>query len=446
MKIQNYSPLEDLQRIKLMMGYDSKKTLTENKQNILKEGEVGQTATISGIAALGCGIGTVAAGVLTFGWGAVGVAAACAGVFASVSPYIFAMTRTSDPSKKFQLAVDAGYKMIVGDNTSKIKYEMTPDFKPSIVAQTLDSAMYETFLGTGWGTEEQQIYTAMDSVESLVDLYYVDKYFRERLQPGLRLSDALQDELETKEWAPILDKLEMLETKYLNSLAENKKKSQESETNNKFLCLSKLNGIMDSGNTRAVAPSEDGGGYCYFDRNPGTKTFDSGKIWCMTNDKKPQGAGEYSCSGGKLSIKKYKTYINENKLYSKDILCEMTIGGINLSKSFNTERVSDGGDSSSGGGSGSSKPVTIKVPIPPELKDATGVMKFQDWLDSNHAGWAYGSIYPTGKVEGGKGYGRFGPRTQKAWKSHKNEYLSQGSLTKDPNLELDPEVDTDNGL
>jgi hypothetical protein len=71
---------------------------------------------------------------------------------------------------------------------------------------------------------------------------------------------------------------------------------------------------------------------------------------------------------------------------------------------------------------GKSKPVAI----PDELIDAEGVMKFQDWLDTNAAGWATG--YKDGiikKGENGGGYGKFGPRTQKAWNNptYKDGYL-----------------------
>jgi hypothetical protein len=71
---------------------------------------------------------------------------------------------------------------------------------------------------------------------------------------------------------------------------------------------------------------------------------------------------------------------------------------------------------------GKSKPVEI----PETLKDAEGVMRFQDWLDNNAAGWATG--YKDGiikKGENGGGYGKFGPRTQKAWNNptYKDGYL-----------------------
>jgi len=64
--------------------------------------------------------------------------------------------------------------------------------------------------------------------------------------------------------------------------------------------------------------------------------------------------------------------------------------------------------------------------IPQELSNSEGVKKFQDWLDQNKKGWA------TGYLDGvlnkqGRGYGRFGPRTQKAWNQYKTEYLTPTS-------------------
>jgi hypothetical protein len=64
--------------------------------------------------------------------------------------------------------------------------------------------------------------------------------------------------------------------------------------------------------------------------------------------------------------------------------------------------------------------------IPTELKDVEGVKKFQDWLDKNKAGWATGFL-PDGKLNQGAGWGRFGPRTTKAWASYGPEYLKGGS-------------------
>jgi len=44
-------------------------------------------------------------------------------------------------------------------------------------------------------------------------------------------------------------------------------------------------------------------------------------------------------------------------------------------------------------------------------------------LDQKKPGWATG--YPGGKLNRGKGFGVFGPRTKKAWGLHKDEYLKK---------------------
>jgi hypothetical protein len=74
---------------------------------------------------------------------------------------------------------------------------------------------------------------------------------------------------------------------------------------------------------------------------------------------------------------------------------------------------------------------TAPVAIPPDLKNNTGIMAFQDWLDGNAPGWAEG--YKDGKLSKGVvnagfksgGYGKFGPRTQKFWNNpaYKDAYL-----------------------
>ncbi len=66
------------------------------------------------------------------------------------------------------------------------------------------------------------------------------------------------------------------------------------------------------------------------------------------------------------------------------------------------------------------KPAVV-VPTPKELKDVDGIKKFQDWLDVNVPGWATG--YQGGILNKGNGYGRFGKRTQTAWKSYSSFYM-----------------------
>lgn len=62
---------------------------------------------------------------------------------------------------------------------------------------------------------------------------------------------------------------------------------------------------------------------------------------------------------------------------------------------------------------------------PPQLANYEGITAFQDWLDTNAPGWAYG--YKDGKInkgQNGGGYGNFGPRTTKAWATYKDKYLA----------------------
>ena len=79
-------------------------------------------------------------------------------------------------------------------------------------------------------------------------------------------------------------------------------------------------------------------------------------------------------------------------------------------------------NTSKGQGLIKNKPTT---PTPLQLKDDNGIKTFQDWLDKNAPGWATG--YKGGVIDqgkGGGGYGKFGPRTQKAWTQYKDQYLA----------------------
>jgi hypothetical protein len=76
---------------------------------------------------------------------------------------------------------------------------------------------------------------------------------------------------------------------------------------------------------------------------------------------------------------------------------------------------------------------------PTELKD---VKAFQTWLDKNKPGWH--DKYNTLGDDPAKGYGKFGPRTSKAWSTYKDEYLKGGNTptvtptpTGNPDLEVD---------
>jgi len=75
--------------------------------------------------------------------------------------------------------------------------------------------------------------------------------------------------------------------------------------------------------------------------------------------------------------------------------------------------------------------------IPAELKD---VKDFHDWLDKTHPGWH--DKYNTLGKDVAKGYGKFGPRTTKAWATYKDEYLKKTpTVTPTPTGNPDLEVD-----
>jgi len=70
-------------------------------------------------------------------------------------------------------------------------------------------------------------------------------------------------------------------------------------------------------------------------------------------------------------------------------------------------------------------PTALAIPksLSSKVGDKTGVQAFQDWLDANHSGWhkKYGTLGGDPK----KGYGKFGPNTNKAFTTpgYEDEYL-----------------------
>ena len=72
----------------------------------------------------------------------------------------------------------------------------------------------------------------------------------------------------------------------------------------------------------------------------------------------------------------------------------------------------------------------------------TDVKAFQTWLDKNKPGWH--DKYNTLGTDPAKGYGKFGPRTTKAWATYKDEYLkgtNTPTVTPTPTGNPDLEVD-----
>ena len=101
----------------------------------------------------------------------------------------------------------------------------------------------------------------------------------------------------------------------------------------------------------------------------------------------------------------------------------------------NITTIGGGGSNSGGGdGGGGGAPQTT---MPSELKSVT---EFQDWLDKNKPGWH--DKYNTLGKNAAKGYGKFGPRTSKAWSTYKDEYLKVDPKKEDP-TKTNPDLEVD---
>jgi hypothetical protein len=151
-------------------------------------------------------------------------------------------------------------------------------------------------------------------------------------------------------------------------------------------------------------------------------------IWNFKKD----GNFIYSYESGKTEKGKWVVNGTEIKITTED-------GDEFNSKTGQWKKTTSDSNNSSTGST--STAATSTSSIPAELKD---VKNFQDWLDKNHPGWH--DKYNTLNKDTSKGYGKFGPRTSKAWStsSYKDEYLkgtNTPTVTPTPTGNPDLEVD-----
>jgi len=312
-----YSPEEALHRIKLMMEYDSSKTLTENKK-VIEEQTAGNPASQR---TLGYGLAGAAGGASAAGGGlaAAMTAGATAGsVFPVVGTAIGAVAGIG-----LGMLIDwwsnkdygeEGFKQVMSACSSKGASKLVPQLSKADVrniAYSIEDAKGQ------WNDDEDAIKSALERIPTVGDLCAVDK----KISGGLY--------------------------QFLNDLTDSPDEWK--------MFTRPLEGMIED--TEFVADAEDA--------------------------KKVETGGYPGKSGG--------------------------------------------------GGTNQQSPK-----IPSELKDIEGVKKFQDWLDKNKAGWATG--FPDGKLNKAGGYGRFGPRTTKAWSSYGQEYMKGGSVQPDVTPEVSGEV------
>jgi hypothetical protein len=226
-----YSPEEALQRIKLMMEYDSSKTLTENKKVISEQitpAELGTTAagavTGGAIAAGGLGAlgGSIAAtGVL--GSAAAGAAAGSA-AFPVVGTAVGALVGlglgalinwrvNKDKGKEgFVLLMEA----CKSSGASKLVKKMSSSEIRSI-AFTIEDAKGD------WNDDEDAIVSALQKIETIADLCAVDK----KVPGGLvEFLDSVTDS--PKEWRMFTRPIEgMIEDTEIVLTPEEQKKTDD---------------------------------------------------------------------------------------------------------------------------------------------------------------------------------------------------------------------------
>jgi len=154
-----YSPEEALQRVKLMMGYDTKKTLTENVEstgiNLSEQANVFKD--IAAGASVGAGAGAVFGG---------GVGAIPGAVIGGIYGLVVGMTSSSIREDNFKALVKA-----CSTNTNELGKKTLDD----ATFDKLSDAIYTAV--DGMGTDEDAIKSAFSQIPTVPDLCgLVDNY------------------------------------------------------------------------------------------------------------------------------------------------------------------------------------------------------------------------------------------------------------------------------
>ena len=219
-----YSPEEALEKMKLMMKYDSSKTLNENK-NIISE-QLGTTAAVGAAGGAAAGLGAVAAGAGTLGAGAVGtgamaVGAAFPGVAASsgaalalggaviggavglgllplVYWFVTKDTGANKVKKMFEMCSSESAKI------DKLPRKLQDTDLRSITDDIEDAIINDTY-GFQGGTDEEKLFGAFKQLESgtASDFCALVKYYNSHSDSGDLFDDLDSDIDAESEWKQI---------------------------------------------------------------------------------------------------------------------------------------------------------------------------------------------------------------------------------------------------
>lgn len=153
MKQPNYSPQEALERVKLMMGYDPKKTLTENKESITKQPVNEVFPIVAAVTALLPWFGTVTGALTTTG-------------LAGLGTWIYNVQGGGDAFAKTQTFFQG------------CSSKLAKDFKPTQDKNKHRSAADSIYNAIqGFGTDENAIRSALSSMATVADLCAMYNYY-----------------------------------------------------------------------------------------------------------------------------------------------------------------------------------------------------------------------------------------------------------------------------
>lgn len=164
------------------------------------------------------------------------------------------------------------------------------------------------------------------------------------------------------------------------------------------------NELLSVGPNNIAIRYNDGTVNTYSDKGYYNSKLPSGTVHEGTWESKPDGGYIVKTNDGDS----YDTEIG--KWYSQYSAGTTNQNSISTSDATTTSSVSSGG-----------------AAIPSGLDNVEGVKKFQTWLDTNHPGWH--SKYGTLGDNLGKGWGKYGPNTKRAWSTYQTEYSKVSNTT-----------------
>jgi hypothetical protein len=221
-----YSPEEALKRIKLMMEYDSSKTLTENEKVISEQYVAPAVAGTAAAATLGAGYGAAASAGALGGLGT-GAAGASLGLGTALAPTLGAAGATALGASV--IAGAAGLALLplaywlitkdTGANKVKKMFEMCSSDAAKIaklerklqdvvlrdITDDIEDAINDTTFGIAGGTNEEKLFGAFKKLQdgTASDFCALVKYYNSHSDSGDLFDDLDSDIDAESEWKQI---------------------------------------------------------------------------------------------------------------------------------------------------------------------------------------------------------------------------------------------------